>query len=68
MAQIEDLEVGVLVKLNAGGPTMSVHTICKNMQDEPNGFVECQWFAGKKLEKGRFPIASINLVELEKAE
>lgn len=68
MAQIEDIEVGVLVKLNAGGPTMAVQTICTNMRDEPNGFVECQWFAGKKLEKGRFPIASLDLVQVEKAE
>ncbi|WP_407222178.1 DUF2158 domain-containing protein [Enterobacter roggenkampii] len=51
--------VGSKVKLNVGGPDMSVSHINKNYDSETkklvfNGTVDCQWFAGKKLETGTF--------------
>ena len=46
-------EVGDLVKLKSGGPEMTVQ---KAWND---GDCTCQWFAGKKLESGRFPKESL---------
>ena len=55
--------VGTIVKLKSGGPDMTVELIVINYSTkQPTGDVDCQWFAGKKLEKGRFPIASLELV------
>lgn len=54
--------VGNIVKLNSGGPDMTVKTV-------PEGtgtYFDCQWFAGKKLETGRFPADSLELVKPEK--
>ena len=46
-------EVGDVVVLKSGGPDMTV-------QEESTGdHVWCQWFGGRKLERGRFPIASL---------
>jgi uncharacterized protein YodC (DUF2158 family) len=40
--------IGDLVQLRSGGPSMTV-------QDKtPNGNLVCQWFGGKKLERGVF--------------
>ncbi|QKN82079.1 YodC family protein [Scandinavium goeteborgense] len=39
--------VGDLVVLKSGGPEMTIKFV---YQDE----ILCQWFAGKKLEQGRF--------------
>lgn len=41
--------VGSRVKLKIASPTMIVKAI-----GTTGGYVECQWFAGKKLESGRF--------------
>ncbi len=48
------LKTGDLVTLKSGGPIMTV-------QEAAHGddHVWCQWFSGKKLERGRFPIASL---------
>lgn len=43
--------VGDIVRLKSGGPEMTVRVA----PDTPNGYYDCQWFAGKKLESGRFP-------------
>tara|TARA_B100000424_G_C22850998_1_gene453830 strand:+ start:221 stop:400 length:180 start_codon:yes stop_codon:yes gene_type:complete len=51
---------GDIVKIKSGGPDMTV-------QAEPNDRVAyyiCQWFAGKKLEQGRFPEESLEKVEI----
>ncbi len=53
------LEVGNIVKLKSGGPDMTVRTV----PDHPEAPYECQWFAGKKLESGRFPHNSLELVK-----
>ncbi len=51
-------DTGSKVQLNAGGPVMSVFSVERNFistgQYEFSGFYKCQWFAGKKLEEGRF--------------
>lgn len=51
-------DVGSKVQLNAGGPVMSVYSVDRSRvagdEYQFNGFYTCQWFAGKKLEEGRF--------------
>lgn len=60
--------VGDIVKLKSGGPDMTVQIIEKSSVGlsvelrEFNGYYTCQWFAGKKLEKGRFPEESLESV------
>jgi len=60
-------EIGDIVKLNAGGPDM---TILRRKRHTPfkgssyfTGLYECQWFAGKKLDSGEFQEASLILVK-----
>jgi uncharacterized protein YodC (DUF2158 family) len=55
MTQNTSFNIGDIVVLKSGGPEMTV-------QSKPDGlesFYWCQWFAGKKLERGRFPFASL---------
>jgi uncharacterized protein YodC (DUF2158 family) len=49
-------KVGDTVKLKAGGPDMSVQSIPKV---GVSAYYSCQWFAGKKLESGKFPEDSL---------
>lgn len=64
---------GQVVKLNSGGPDMTVKRLIKkssltdvgdyNEDKRPfAGSYECQWFAGKKLESGIFPQDSLMAV------
>lgn len=53
--------IGDVVKLNAGGPDMSVNTY------DLRG-VRCQWFAGKKLEYGYFSEQTLVKVENDQEE
>lgn len=63
MAKAAQFPVGTIVKLRSGGPDMTVEEICLRYDtQQPTGEVDCQWFAGKKLEKGRFPVESLSLV------
>lgn len=55
-------KIGDIVKLKSGGPNMAVE---RNVGSEGLR-VECQWFAGKKLESGIFPGDSLEPVEAEK--
>jgi uncharacterized protein YodC (DUF2158 family) len=48
--------IGTTVQLISGGPVMAVKSLGANSR------VYCQWFAGKKLEQGEFPIASLKVV------
>jgi uncharacterized protein YodC (DUF2158 family) len=43
---------GETVQLKSGGPIMTI-------KDVVLGGYRCQWFAGKKLEEGYFPEASL---------
>jgi len=49
----EEFKTGDSVCLKSGGPKM---TVSREMSDEN---ILCQWFAGKKLEKGVFPKESL---------
>ncbi len=59
MAKQPAFNVGDIVKLKSGGPDMAVHTV----PDAGGRIFTCQWFAGKKLENGRFPAESLELVK-----
>lgn len=48
----EKFKSGDLVVLKSGGPEMTIKSI---YSDE----IVCQWFAGKKLEQGRFAPESL---------
>lgn len=54
--------VGDIVKLKSGGPEMTVQTT----PSQYTSSYGCQWFAGKKLEKGSFPPNSLEKVDNEK--
>ena len=56
-------KTGDTVKLISGGPTMTVESINKY-----NGSINCQWFAGKKLEEGDFPPDSLIRVDINEKE
>jgi uncharacterized protein YodC (DUF2158 family) len=60
-AQIK-FAIGNIVKLKSGGPEMTIQT----QPAESGAYYTCQWFAGKKLEAGRFPADSLELVKIEK--
>lgn len=55
-------KVGQVVQLRSGGPAMTVSDL--EVYAHPD-HVECQWFGGRKLETGRFPIASLVEVKEE---
>ncbi|GAB3091405.1 YodC family protein [Lysobacter terrae] len=59
MATQVKFAIGDIVKLKSGGPEMTVQT----QPDPPSQYYNCQWFAGKKLESGRFPSDSLELVK-----
>ena len=58
MGKLPKFTVGTTVKLKSGGPDMSVKTV-----EDHNGNLYAQWFAGKKLELGNFPIKSLEEVK-----
>jgi uncharacterized protein YodC (DUF2158 family) len=47
-------KVGDIVKLKSGGPEMTIEALPNQHYD-----YSCQWFAGKKLERGHFPQGSL---------
>ena len=53
----DEFKPGDVVVLKSGGPDMTVEKISTF-----NGDVVCQWFGGRKLEKGSFPPASLTHV------
>lgn len=58
MADEKGFKIGDIVKLKSGGPDMTVQTV----PAKGANYYSCQWFAGKKLEYGRFPGSSLELV------
>ena len=56
----ETFGVGDTVMLKSGGPVMTVQEVPLGTFND--GY-NCQWFAGRKLESGNFPLDS--LVEAE---
>ncbi|HEH9433244.1 DUF2158 domain-containing protein [Aeromonas allosaccharophila] len=56
-------EIGDIVKLSAGGPDMAIESIVfHGSTDEFKGTYYAQWFAGKKIDKSKFPEESLTLV------
>ena len=56
----QKLKIGDVVKLKSGGPDMTIYFI-----DKSGGSINCQWFAGDKLDKlenGYFSSDSLQLV------
>ncbi|WP_089528498.1 YodC family protein [Pantoea ananatis] len=53
-------KVGDIVQINSGGPLMTVQV---SPADPTATTYTCQWFAGKKLESGRFPESSLKPVQ-----
>ena len=53
---------GDIVRLKSGGPLMTVERLLDFVDPIQ---VECQWFASKKLQNGRFPPAALDRVEQE---
>jgi len=64
MPQQPAFSVGDLVSIKSGGPVMTVRIVMGGEND----YFECQWFAGKKLESGRFPGASLLAFTPEQAD
>lgn len=57
-------EVGQIVKLKSGGPSMTVKNVHRHYTTkEFLGTYHCQWFAGKKLDSGDFPEKSLVTVD-----
>ena len=53
-------KLGDLVYLVSGGPEMAIKEVKFTFRsDEFTGEYDCQWFAGKKLERGTFPEESL---------
>jgi len=58
-------KAGDVVQLKAGGPKMVVSENLKpssfgsEFEDNGREKYRCQWFAGKKLEQGVFPVESL---------
>lgn len=65
MAESVEFNPGDIVKLKSGGPEMTVQEEVNIVSGARSGKYWCQWFAGKKLEKGNFPADSIELVHKE---
>jgi uncharacterized protein YodC (DUF2158 family) len=61
MANKSEFVIGDIVKLKSGGPDMTIRSV----PDSMDSYYNCQWFAGKKLEHGRFPADSIEKVKKE---
>jgi uncharacterized protein YodC (DUF2158 family) len=61
---VAQYQVGDIVKLSAGGPEMAIKETHPGYPGSKQffGTYRCQWFAGKKLDKGDFPEDSLILV------
>lgn len=57
-----DFKVGEIVQLNSGGPEMTVEEVSTEPYHRKAPIL-CQWFGGKKLEHGHFPVASLKKVQ-----
>ena len=64
MSKKNMFNVGDIVKLKSAGPEMTINVVGTNFQTEEfTGIYTCQWFAGKKLDQGKFPEESLILAE-----
>lgn len=61
MADQTQFNIGDTVKLKSGGPDMTVRIVPEGKRT----VYVCQWFAGKKLDSGTFPVESLVAVTLK---
>lgn len=62
--RLPKFKIGDKVKLNVGGPDMAVKSVDVAYNTKLfEGSYTCQWFAGKKLDKGNFPEESLVSIE-----
>jgi uncharacterized protein YodC (DUF2158 family) len=61
----DTFKVGDVVVLKSGGPAMTVQEVIDpfGVKHQSESF-RCQWFSGKKLESGIFPLESLNPSEV----
>ncbi|MFB4860139.1 YodC family protein [Enterobacter hormaechei subsp. steigerwaltii] len=52
-------KIGDQVVIKSGGPVMTIEKPVRNIDQIFVGTYKCQWFAGKKLDTGTFPKASL---------
>lgn len=56
-------EIGDIVQLSAGGPEMAIESSETHFTTKHfTGIYTAQWFAGKKLDRAKFPEASLILI------
>ena len=68
MAGEAKFEIGEIVKLKSGGPNMTVTGVDNGIEGISGATVECSWFGGRKLERGRFPPRAIEHSKPETAK
>lgn len=59
------MDIGDLVKLKSGGPTMTVEAITK---ETAGATVRCVWFDDADFKRGIFPAATLEKVEDDELE
>jgi uncharacterized protein YodC (DUF2158 family) len=57
---MEELKLGTVVRLNSGGPRMTVERLFE-IDGEPTAF--CSWFEGEKKKDGSFRVAALVVAE-----
>lgn len=60
-------EIGDIVKLSAGGPDMAIESLVSGRAGFTGTYC-AQWFAGKKIDKSKFPEESLTLVRKKGAQ
>ena len=56
------MEIGDVVQLKSGGPTMTVEVITKEIA---GAVIRCMWFDNAELKRGIFPAAALKEAEAE---
>lgn len=65
MSNTNTFKIGDTVVLKSGGPVMTVKGPHRNLSTRELIGYYCQWFAGKKLEQGEFPVDSLKAAPSE---
>lgn len=63
-----EFKIGEIVQLKSGGPKMTVSDTAPLAALHKPNYIQCQWFAGSKLESGNFHKDSLVKVTEEKKE
>jgi len=58
---MNELKVGMIVKLKSGGPKMTIVRIDTSIKSS----IVCEWFSGSKCEAGAFAPESLEIVKEE---